>query len=84
MRLPAPNPATDRVQLGLSSAAADADVHVVDALGRIVRALDVPERGQIEWNLEDAAANAVPSGVYWIRVRTQSGRDEAHRVVVTR
>jgi hypothetical protein len=84
VRLPAPNPATDRVQLGLSSAAADADVHVVDALGRIVRALDVPERGQIEWNLEDAAANAVPSGVYWIRVRTQSGRDEAHRVVVTR
>lgn len=83
-RLPAPNPAADRVQFQLGSfAATHADVEVVDAAGRILRRLDAPAHGRIDWDLEDAAGRAVPSGLYWIRVRTDSA-DEAHRVVVTR
>lgn len=83
-QLPAPNPAASRIQCRLALEAADVEIQVVDALGRVVRTLEATARGQVDWDLLDRAGSPAPSGLYWIRVRTPTGRNEAHRVVVMR
>jgi hypothetical protein len=83
-QLPAPNPAASHIQCRLAVEAADAEIQVVDAVGRVVRTLGAAVNGQVDWDLFDGTGRPAPSGLYWIRAHTPAGRDEAHRVVVMR
>jgi len=90
-----PNPCSERVSLVLRSGGTDAlgaedgahsprtQVEVFDASGRFVRtiaAATVPGPSVLTWDTRDADGRAVPSGVYFVRVR--HGGDAARRTVL--
>lgn len=81
---PAPNPVSTRLSFRLALEGEGAEIQVVDASGRTVRSLRPSISGQVDWDLRDRLGRRAPSGLYWIRIRTEAGRNEAHRVVVTR
>jgi hypothetical protein len=83
-----PNPAREQVQFTLSMPAdGKTEVRVVDAGGRLVRALAAGpmSRGvtRIPWDLRDQTGRRVPSGIYFA-VATSDGRKEARVIVISR
>lgn len=82
---PVPNPARVEVSFALAwPEGAQAQVGVLDALGRRVRSLPAATGGsRIRWDLCDTAGRAVEPGVYFVRVEG-GGRTFSRPVIVRR
>ncbi|MGI6198422.1 MAG: T9SS type A sorting domain-containing protein [Candidatus Cloacimonadaceae bacterium] len=74
-----PNPARGNVNISLSksSSPAPAEAKVYNIRGQLVRRLEVSDtRGDqylYNWDCKDSNSHAVPTGVYFIRIKTNSG-----------
>jgi hypothetical protein len=74
--LAAPNPFTQATTLRWSSPRTDhaATVQILDAAGRRVRSLAVPEGSAASWDGRDDGGERVAAGVYFVRVDSPTGR----------
>lgn len=72
-----PNPCTERATLHFDQELRNADVQVLDALGRTVRMVDGINGAQ--WTLE---RNGLPTGLYTVRFSPQGGRVQAVKITV--
>lgn len=81
-----PNPATEFARIGLSGASpAPTDYRIYDVLGRIVARGDGAAYGldnTLTWNLRDPLGHRVPSGSYFLEVRSGAASLGQGRVVV--
>jgi len=74
-----PNPARGMVNISLNKSSANAPTaaRIYNLKGQLVRSLDISQMSSDQylynWDCKDQRNNAVPAGIYLIRIKTQSG-----------
>jgi hypothetical protein len=75
-----PNPTNGEVTLSVAGAPErNLQLEVTDALGRTVRSVELPEGAAFTYPLD---LSSEPAGVYYLRLRSESGVKSVQRVVV--
>lgn len=70
------DPATGDVHILVSGMEEESGVEIYDALGRLVRTLELPQAGatrEVLWNGVDDAGAMLPSGLYLVAIQGSSG-----------
>ena len=86
---PYPNPANGRCALRFHCACeTDAELLIADATGARVRRIGTgrytPGMHRLHWDGRDDRGRRLPSGTYFVRLRTATGVRQQRRVIVVR
>lgn len=65
-----PNPAQTYADIDCGFIAAKAIVTITNSNGEVIREFALTGSNTIRWNLDDAANNQMPSGIYFVRVKS--------------